>query len=181
MINFNLSDKNICIKTVFLSLLMLIVCSFLRILWSSNQWYSTILRNLTLLLQLHLIAVCRSPVFAFLYVAPQTSVKSTTVIPILYIIHRSVSYLKHTISETGFCLRLQVKTYSGSIDRVIPYLQAPAPAKIGYINNVVVRLYILPYVCTGVRRWELALAIGTSWVGFYLKMETESSLRNCVF
>jgi hypothetical protein len=30
-------------------------------------------------------------------------------ITILDIIHRHVSYLKHDISETGFCLRLQVQ------------------------------------------------------------------------
>jgi hypothetical protein len=96
-INSNLSDRNAWIKTVFFSLLMLIVCSSLLILWSSNQRYSTVSRNLSLLLQLQLIFVCRRPAFAFFYVyiPSQTNFKSTTVILILDIIHYSVFYLKH--------------------------------------------------------------------------------------
>jgi hypothetical protein len=43
-----------------------------------------------------------------------------TTITILDIIHRPVSYLKHDISETGFCLRLLV---SGDRDKL--YLMGP--------------------------------------------------------
>jgi hypothetical protein len=35
-----------------------------------------------------------------------------TIIEFLDIIHRPAFYLKHNVSETGFCLRLQVKAYS---------------------------------------------------------------------
>jgi hypothetical protein len=35
-----------------------------------------------------------------------------TSIEFLDIIHPPVFYLKHTVSETGFCLHLQVKAYS---------------------------------------------------------------------
>jgi hypothetical protein len=35
--------------------------------------------------------------------------------------------------------------------------------------------------CIGVRRYGLALSIGSNSVGFYLKTETESSLRNVAF
>jgi hypothetical protein len=39
-------------------------------------------------------------------------------------------YLKHNISETGFCLRLQVEpTELGPIDRTSPYLRTPAPTQ----------------------------------------------------
>jgi hypothetical protein len=60
-----------------------------------------------------------------------------TVIMFLDIIHPTVFYLKtHNISETGFCLRLQVKpTQLGLIDRASPYLQ----------------------------RWRLALSIAPKW------------------
>jgi hypothetical protein len=38
--------------------------------------------------------------------------------------HRPVYFSKHNISETGFCLSLQVKpTQLGPIDRDSPYLQ----------------------------------------------------------
>jgi hypothetical protein len=37
--------------------------------------------------------------------------------------HRPVFILKHNVSETGFCLRLQVEpTQLGPIDRISPYL-----------------------------------------------------------
>jgi hypothetical protein len=43
-------------------------------------------------------------------------------IEILDIIHRSVFYLKHSILETGFCLRLEVEpTQLFSIDRASPF------------------------------------------------------------
>jgi hypothetical protein len=36
---------------------------------------------------------------------------------------------EHKVSETGFCLRLQVKpTQLGQIDRASPYLRTPVPA-----------------------------------------------------
>jgi hypothetical protein len=38
-------------------------------------------------------------------------------------------YLKHNVSETRFCLRLQVEpTQLGPIDRASPYLRTPVPA-----------------------------------------------------
>jgi hypothetical protein len=44
----------------------------------------------------------------------------------LDIIHRPVYISKHNVSETGFCLRLQVKpTQLGAIDRARPYLRTP--------------------------------------------------------
>jgi hypothetical protein len=43
--------------------------------------------------------------------------------------HRLVYFSKHNVSETGFCLRLQVKpTQLGPIDRANPYLRTPVPA-----------------------------------------------------
>jgi hypothetical protein len=42
----------------------------------------------------------------------------------LDIFHRPVYFSKHNVSETGFCLRLQVKpTELGPIDRASPYLR----------------------------------------------------------
>jgi hypothetical protein len=38
--------------------------------------------------------------------------------------HRPVYFSKHNVSDTGFCLRLQVKpTQLGPIDRASPYLR----------------------------------------------------------
>jgi hypothetical protein len=45
---------------------------------------------------------------------------------------------------------------------------------------VVFGLYILSGVGSGVRRCRLALSIRPNRVGFYLKTETESDLRNVV-
>jgi hypothetical protein len=43
--------------------------------------------------------------------------------------HHPVYFSKHNVSETGFCLRLQVKpTQLGTIDRASPYLRTPVPA-----------------------------------------------------
>jgi hypothetical protein len=56
-----------------------------------------------------------------------------------YVKHRSVYIPKHMVSETGLCLRLQVKpTYLGPIDRASSYLW----------------------------KYRLALSIGRNWVGF---------------
>jgi hypothetical protein len=42
---------------------------------------------------------------------------------------RSFHFSKHNVSDTGFCLRLQVKpTQLGLIDRASPYLRTPVPA-----------------------------------------------------
>jgi hypothetical protein len=98
---------------------------------------------------------------------------------ILDIIHRPVIiwkycpvyFSKHNVSETGFCLRLQVKpTQLGPINRASPYLRTPVPDA---------RWSITSYPrCT---------EIGTSSIDwpqlsrFYLKTEIESSLRNGVF
>jgi hypothetical protein len=39
-----------------------------------------------------------------------------------------VYFSKHNVSETGFCIRLQVKPQLGLIDRANPYLRTPLPA-----------------------------------------------------
>jgi hypothetical protein len=53
----------------------------------------------------------------------------------LDIIHRPFLF-KNIVSETGFCLRLQVKpTQLGPIDRASPYLRTPVPTQIGYTNQ----------------------------------------------
>jgi hypothetical protein len=52
----------------------------------------------------------------------------------LNIIHRHVYISKH-VSETGFCLRLQVEpTQLGPIDRTSPCLRTPAPTPVGVYN-----------------------------------------------
>jgi hypothetical protein len=52
-----------------------------------------------------------------------------TDIMFLDIIHRPVYISIHNVSETGFCLRFQVKpTQLGPIDNVSPYLRTPIPA-----------------------------------------------------
>jgi short-subunit dehydrogenase involved in D-alanine esterification of teichoic acids len=44
--------------------------------------------------------------------------------PVIYLKHRPVYISKHNVSETGFCLRLQVKaTQLGPIDMASPYLR----------------------------------------------------------
>jgi hypothetical protein len=44
--------------------------------------------------------------------------------PVFYLKHRSIYISKHNVSETGFCLHLQVKpTQLGPIDRASPYLK----------------------------------------------------------
>jgi hypothetical protein len=51
---------------------------------------------------------------------------------------------KHNVSETGFCLRLQVKpTQLGPIDRISPYLRTPVPTQDGVYEprSFVVLLY----------------------------------------
>jgi hypothetical protein len=48
----------------------------------------------------------------------------------LYLKHRPVYISKHNVSETGSCLRLEVKpTQLGPIDRGSPYLRTPAPTQ----------------------------------------------------
>jgi hypothetical protein len=48
----------------------------------------------------------------------------------LYIQGCIQGFSKHNVSETGFCLRLQVKpTQLGLIDRASPYLRTPIPAR----------------------------------------------------
>jgi hypothetical protein len=43
--------------------------------------------------------------------------------------NRRVYFSTHNVSETGFCLRLQVEpTQLGPIDRATPYLRTPVPA-----------------------------------------------------
>jgi hypothetical protein len=44
--------------------------------------------------------------------------------PVFIYKHRPVYFLKHNVSETGFCLRLQVKpTQLGPVVRAVPYLR----------------------------------------------------------
>jgi hypothetical protein len=51
----------------------------------------------------------------------------------LDIIHRPVYFQEHNVSETGFCLRLQVKpTQLGPIDRASPYLRTQI---VGLVHN----------------------------------------------
>jgi hypothetical protein len=65
------------------------------------------------------------------------------------IIHRSVFYLKHCVSETGLCLRIQVEF-----------------AQLGAIERTTVCL-----------RWQgIALSVGLL-SRFHLTVETESSLQ----
>jgi hypothetical protein len=53
----------------------------------------------------------------------------STNITFLDIILRPAYILKHNVSETAFCLRLQAKpTRSGQIDRASPHLRTPVPA-----------------------------------------------------
>jgi hypothetical protein len=48
----------------------------------------------------------------------------------LDIIHRPVLYKTYNVSETGFCLRLQVEPIQlGPIDRASPCLRTPAPTQ----------------------------------------------------
>jgi hypothetical protein len=68
-------------------------------------------------------------------------------------------FIFQNVSETGFCLRLQVKpTQLGPINKVSPYLS----------------LSLGPEIGTSSIDW-------TQLSRFYLKTETESSLQNAVF
>jgi hypothetical protein len=63
-----------------------------------------------------------------------TDYLNTTII-IIGIIQRLVFCLKHEISETGRCLRLQVElTQMGPIERAIPRLWTPATTPVGFIK-----------------------------------------------
>jgi hypothetical protein len=54
-----------------------------------------------------------------------TNIIIITIIVFLDIIHLPVYISKHNVSETAFCLRLQVKpTQLGPMDRASPYLQS---------------------------------------------------------
>jgi hypothetical protein len=56
-------------------------------------------------------------------------------IAILDIIHRPVFHLKHNVSETGFCLRIQVEhTQLGLIDRPSVCLQTQAATSTGFTS-----------------------------------------------
>jgi hypothetical protein len=59
-------------------------------------------------------------------IEPSGSMKYWETITILDFIHRPVFYLKYLVSETGFCLRLQVKSHFGRIDRASLCLWTPA-------------------------------------------------------
>jgi hypothetical protein len=51
-------------------------------------------------------------------------------IAILDIVHRPVTYLKHDISETGFCVRLQVEASKlGLIERDSLCVRTPTKSK----------------------------------------------------
>jgi hypothetical protein len=48
----------------------------------------------------------------------------------LYIIHRPIFILKHNVSESGFCLRLEAKSVQlGPSDNYIRYLRTPVPTQ----------------------------------------------------
>jgi hypothetical protein len=70
----------------------------------------------------------------------------------LDIIQRTVFCLKHNVSETEFCFRLQVEpTQLGPIDRASPYLRAPAQAQ---------DMYVYIYICTPVFTGARGSAVG---------------------
>jgi hypothetical protein len=51
-------------------------------------------------------------------------------LPIVLILSKTLShlYLKHNVSETGFCIHFQAKpTQLGPVDRASPYFQTPLP------------------------------------------------------
>jgi hypothetical protein len=55
---------------------------------------------------------------------------------ILEIVHPSVVYLKHDVSETGFCLRLEViPTQLSPIDRASIWTSAPTPNRVYNTNT----------------------------------------------
>jgi hypothetical protein len=57
-------------------------------------------------------------------------------ITIVDIIHRPAFYLKHDVSDTGFCLRLQVEpTHVGPIDRASVWPRKPATTRIVFIKS----------------------------------------------
>jgi hypothetical protein len=102
---------------------------------------------------------------------------------LVFVFKCPVSLSKYNVSETGFCLRLQVKpTQLGPIDRASPYLRIPVSLSRGYINQAQHRPSYIP-----LWKWHTCPEIETSSIDwtqlsrFYLKTETESSFRNIVF
>jgi hypothetical protein len=72
----------------------------------------------------------------------------------LDIIHRPVYITKHNVSETGFCLRLQIKlTQLGPINRASPHLWYWYRC-----SSLKVKLCLLPVSC-----WFLAWLIPRPW------------------
>jgi hypothetical protein len=66
----------------------------------------------------------------FVWFSQQTSIISTIVF--LDIIQYPVFTETHNVSETAFCLRLQVEPIQlGPVDRASPYLRTPAPTQDG--------------------------------------------------
>jgi hypothetical protein len=63
------------------------------------------------------------------------SVKLAINMNILNIIQRPVFNLDHDVSETGFCLRLEVEhTHLGPVDRASLCLRTPATLSMGFIE-----------------------------------------------
>jgi hypothetical protein len=75
----------------------------------------------------------------------------------LDIIHRPVFYLEHNVSETGFCLRLQVE-----------------PTKLGPKDEA-------SFCLRSGQETEIISIYWSQMIRFRLKTEKESSLRKVVF
>jgi hypothetical protein len=76
-------------------------------------------------------------------------------------------FKKHNVSQTEFCLRLQVEpTWLGPIDRVSPYLRLPAPSRVE------------SYVTTDVQSASLSWNEAPIW-GFRPDFITVRQLQAC--
>jgi hypothetical protein len=47
-----------------------------------------------------------------------------------------ILYIKHSVSESGSCLRSQVKVYSAPIYRASPYLRTPTPTPTQHTRRI---------------------------------------------
>jgi hypothetical protein len=105
--------------------------------------------------------------------------------------HRPVYISKHNVSETGFCLRFQVKpTQLSPIDRASPYLLKVKPTQLGSVDRA--SPYLLKVKPTQLgpidRACPYLMKVKPTQLGsidraspYLLKTEIESSLRNVVF
>jgi hypothetical protein len=94
-----------------------------------------------------------------------------TIIELLDIVHRPVLYVKHDVSETGFCLRPQVKlTQLDPIDRATPCLRR---------WGLVVSIRVKRKACTWGRRQNIV----SETYYFTLKFRTTDNVQkfnNCI-